>query len=179
MMIGYLIIVLAVAAFLLFIRKTISRARTGTTDGDLSQQVKNVDLEAFVNLTNPAEEQFLRERLKPAEFKTIQRERLRTAIDYVGGVSHNAGVLLSLGQNARENPDPLIAEAGRNLVDEALRLRLYSTLTMSKLCVRYLLPDAEFQPSGIVDRYRHVAEGAVRLGRLQYPDRGGFVSRAL
>jgi len=179
MMIGYVIIVLAVAAFLLFIRQTIGRARSGITDGDLSQKVKNVDLEAFINLTNPAEEQFLRERLRPAEFRTIQRERLRTAIEYVGGVSHNAAVLLSLGQNARENQDPLVAEAGRILVDEALRLRLYSALTISKLWARYLFPDAEFQPSGIVDRYRHVTDGAVRLGRLESPERGGLLSRAL
>jgi hypothetical protein len=87
--------------------------------------------------------------------------------------------LLSLGQSARENQDPLIAEAGRTLVDEALRLRLYAALTTSKLWVRYVFPDTEFQPSGIVDRYRHVTDGAVRLGRLQYPDRGGLVSRAL
>ncbi len=179
MTIGYLIIVLAVAAMVLFVWKAIGRARVGQRDADLTEQVRSVDLEAFRNLTDPAEEQFLRERLKPAEFKTIQRERLRTSIEYVGGVSHNAAVLLALGQNARENPDPLIAEAGRKLVDEALRLRLYSALTISKLWMRYLFPDAEFQPSGIVDRYRHVTDGAVRLGRLQYPERGGLVSRAL
>jgi hypothetical protein len=87
--------------------------------------------------------------------------------------------LLSLGQSARQNLDPLVAEAGRKLVDEAVRLRLYSALTISKLWARYVFPDAEFHPSGIVDRYRHVTDGAVRLGRLQYPDRGGLVSRAL
>jgi hypothetical protein len=177
--IGYLVIAFAVSAIVLFVWKTIGRVRAGTGEGDLSQQVKNVDLEAFINLTNPAEEQFLRERLKPAEFRTIQRERLRTAIEYVGGVSHNAAVLLSLGQSARQNLDPLVAEAGRKLVDEAVRLRLYSALTISKLWARYVFPDAEFHPSGIVDRYRHVTDGAVRLGRLQYPDRGGLVSRAL
>jgi hypothetical protein len=178
-MIGYIIIGLAVAAFLLFVWKAIGRARAEIGDGNLSQQVKSVDLDAFRNLTDPAEERFLRDRLQPKEFRTIQRERLRTAIEYVEGVSHNAGVLLTLGQSARENADPVIAEAGRNLVDEALRLRLYSVLTISKLWMRYLLPDTEFQPSGLVDRYQHVAEGAVRLGRLQYPERGGLVSRAL
>jgi hypothetical protein len=177
--IGYLMIALAVAAFLLFVWKAIGRARTASSDGELSQQVRIVDLEAFRNLTDPAEEQFLRERLKPAEFRPILRARLRTAIEYMGGVSHNAGVLLTLGQNARANEDPAIAEAGRNLVDEALRLRLYSVLSISKLWVRYLFPDASLQPSGIVDRYQHATEDAVRLGRLQYPERGGLVSRAL
>lgn len=179
MIIGYIVIAFAVSAIVLFVWKTIGRVRAGTSDGDLSPQVKIVDLEAFRNLTDPAEERFLREHLEPADFKMIQRERLRTAIEYVGGVSHNAGVLLSLGQSARESTDPLVSDAGRSLVDEALRLRLFSVLTISKLWVRYLFPDAEFVPSGIVDRYQHATEGAVRLGRLQYPDRGGLVSRAL
>jgi len=179
MTLAHVVIFLAGVAVVLFVWMAISRAMARRKDSDLSQKVRTVDLEAFRNLTDPAEEHYLRERLTPAEFRTIQRERLRTAIEYVGGVSHNAGILLSLGQNARENQDPLIAEAGRNLVDEALRLRLYSTLTISKLWLRYLFPDAQFQPSGIVDRYQHVTEGAVRLGRLQYPDRGGLVSWAL
>jgi hypothetical protein len=179
MTLGYMVIFLGAAAIVLFVAMTIRRTVVRGNDADLSQQVETVDLEAFRNLTDPAEEQFLREQLKPEEFKTIQRERLRTAIAYVGGVSHNAGVLLSLGQSARENADPLIAEAGRSLVDEALRLRLYSTLTRSKLWMRYLFPEAQFQPSGIVDRYQHATEGAVRLGRMQYPERGGLVSRAL
>lgn len=178
-MIGYALIVFAAAALLLFVWKTIGRARLRSDDADLGQQVRPVDLEAFRNLTDPAEEQYLRDRLPPSEFHMIQRERLRAAIEYVGGVSHNAGVLLNLGQIARQNHHAPIAEAGRNLVDEALRLRLYSVLTISKLWMRFLFPDMVSQPSAIVDRYQHVAEGAIRLGRLQYPDRGGLLSRAL
>ena len=179
MTIGLVLILFAAGALLLFAWRIIGRVRLHGNDEDLSKQVRSVDLEAFRNLTDPAEEQFLRERLPPAKFRAIQRERLRAALDYVSGVSHNASVLLSLGQAARQNPDAQIAEAGRVLVDEALRLRLYSVLTMSKLWFRFVFPDAAFQPSGIVDRYQHVSEGAVRLGRLQYPDRGGLLSRAL
>lgn len=179
MTIGYVLIFFAAGALLLFAWRIIGRVRLHRNDEDFSKQVRSVDLEAFRNLTDPAEEQYLRERLSPAKFRAIQRERLRAALDYVGGVSHNAGVLLSLGQAARHDPDAKIAEAGRALVDEALRLRLYSALTMSKLCLRFVFPDAGFQPSGIVDRYQHVSEGAVRLGRLQYPDRGGLLYRAL
>ncbi len=179
MTMGFVLILLATGAVLLFAWRIIARVRMQGNDEDLSKQVRAVDLEAFRNLTDPAEEQYLRKRLSPAKFRAIQRERLRAALDYVGGVSHNAGVLLSLGQAARQNPDAQIAEAGRVLVDEALRLRLYSVLTISKLWFRFVFPDAAFQPSGIVDRYQHVSEGAVRLGRLQYPDRGGLLSRAL
>ncbi len=179
MTIGYVLIVFATAALVLFAWKTISRAQARRNDADLTHQLRSVDLEAFRNLTDPSEEQYLRERLPPAKFRMIQRERLRAAIEYVGGVSHNAVILLNLGQIARQNRDPHIADAGRDLVDEALRLRLYSVLTISKLWIRFLFPDTGFQPSPIVDRYQHITEGAVRLGRLQYPDRGSLLSRAL
>jgi hypothetical protein len=179
MTIGYVLILFAAGALLLFAWRIVGRIRLHGNDEDLSKQVRSVDLEAFRNLTDPAEEQYLRERLSPPKFRAIQRERLRAALEYVDDVSHNASVLLSLGQAARQNPEAHIAEAGRVLVDEALRLRLYSALTMSKLWFRFVFPDATFQPSGIVDRYQHVTEGAVRLGRLQYPDRGGLLSRAL
>jgi hypothetical protein len=178
MTIGYALITFAIAALVFFAWKTISRARARRNDTELSQQLQSVDLEAFRNLTDPAEEQYLRDRLPPAKFRMIQRERLRAAIEYAGGVSHNASVLLSLGQTARQNRDLLIADAGRELVDEALRLRLYSVLTISKLWIRFLFPDTDFQPSPIVDRYQYVADGAIKLGRLQYPNRGGLLSRA-
>lgn len=179
MTIGYGLIAFAFVALIFFAWKTIGRARAPRNDADLTQQLQPVDLEAFRNLTDLTEEQYLRDRLPPAEFRVIQRERLRAAIEYVGGVSHNAGILLSLGQAARQNGDPLIAEAGRNLIDEALRLRLYSVLTISKLWIRLFFPDMVPEPSAIVDRYRHVTEGAARLGRLQYPGRAGLLSRAL
>lgn len=176
---SYALIVFAAGALLLFVWKIIGRVRLQRSDEDLSQQVRSVDVEAFRNLTDPAEEQYLRDRLSAARFRKIQRERLRAAIDYVGGVSHNADVLLSMAQVARRNSDAQIAETGRVLVDEALRLRLYSLLTLSKLWFRLAFPDTTFQSSGIVDRYQHITEGAVRLGRMQYPERGGLLSRAL
>jgi hypothetical protein len=179
MTIGFALIVFAAAALLLFVWRTIGRTRARFGHADLSQQVRAVDLEAFRNLTDPAEERYLREHLPAANFREIQRKRLRAAIEYVVGVYHNAGILLSVGQAARQNPDPLIAEAARNLVDEALRLRLSSVHSIARLWVRFVFPDAVFQPSAIVDRYQRITEGAVRLGRLQNPDRGGLLSRAL
>lgn len=177
MIIEYALIAFAAAALLL-LGKMVS-ARLRRRDADLSQQIQPVDVEAFRNLTDPAEEQYLREWLPPGDFRRIQRKRLRAAIEYATGVSHNAGVLLSLGQAARRSPDPAIVEAAGNLVNEALRLRFYSVLAIAKLWVRFAFPDAALQPSGIVDRYQHTTQGAVRLGRLQYPDHGGLLSRAL
>jgi hypothetical protein len=52
-------------------------------------------------------------------------------------------------------------------------------MAIGKLGVRYVFPDAALQPGAVIDRYEQVAEEAVRLGRLQHPDRSGLLSRAL
>ncbi len=50
---------------------------------DLAGRTRPVDLEAFRNLLDPREEDFLRASLLPREFRVIQRERMRAAVDYV------------------------------------------------------------------------------------------------
>lgn len=178
MIITSLIIAAAVLSLIFFVLRGFVAARTVSEVSELTQKIMPVDLEAFRNLTEPSEEEFLRTRLSPRQFRAIQRERLRASIDYLGGVSHNASILLQLGQLARRSSDERIAEAGRRLTDDALRTRLYSMMAICKLSVRYVFPDAALQPGAVIDRYERVTEEAIRLGRLQQPERGGLVSRA-
>jgi hypothetical protein len=179
MTITLLSILFAVVALVLFVLRSFGMGRVLMDEAKLSEQIRPVDLDAFQNLTDPEEEEFLRANLPAAEFRMIQRQRLRAAIEYVGGVSHNAALLLQLGQTARRSPDARIADTGRNLVDNALRLRLYSSLAICKLCLRIAFPGAVLQPAGIVDRYQRMTDGAAQLGRLQYPSRGALISRTL
>jgi hypothetical protein len=179
MTITLLSILFAVVALILFVLRGIGTSRVALDEAELSEQIRTVDLEAFRNLTDPQEEEFLHSSLPALEFRKIQRQRLRAAIDYLSGVSHNAALLLQLGQTARRNSDVRIAEAGRKLVDDAIRLRLLSMHAMCKLWLRVAFPGAAVQPAGIVDRYQQVTEGALQLGRLQYPGRGALLSRTL
>jgi hypothetical protein len=179
MTITFLSILFAVVALILFVLRSIGTGRVALDEAELSEQMRTVDLEAFRNLTDPEEEGYLRASLPAPEFRKIQRQRLRAAIDYLSGVSHNAGLLLHLGQSARRSPDARIAEAGQNLVDNAVRLRLYSALAKCKLGVRIVFPGAAVQPAEIVERYQQATEGALHLGRLQSPGRGALLSRTL
>ena len=179
MIITVLIIGAAILSLIFFVFRGFGATRAPSEVSELTQQIVPVDLEAFRNLTEPSEEEFLRSNLPSAQFRTIQRERLRASIDYLGEVSHNAGILLQLGQLARRSPDEGIAAAGKRLTDNALRTRLYSMMAICKLGVRYVFPEAVLRPDEIIDRYEQVTEEAVRLGRLQYPDRGGLLPRAL
>ena len=174
-----ILVVFAVLALGLFLVKLPGSVTGKTDEAGLIQQLQTVDLEAFRNLIDPDEEQFLRANLPPPEFRAVQRQQMRAAADYVAGVSRNAAILLRLGMAARRSPEPRIAEAGRHLVDNALRLRLYSLMAAGKLYARIAFPGATLEPVGIVNYYQEITSWAALLGHLQHPDSSALVSRAL
>ena len=143
------------------------------------ERLKPLDLEAFRNLIDESEEEFLRTNLPRSEYRRVQRMRLRAAAEYVAGVSHNAAVLLQFGQAARRSPEPDIAEAGRQLVDSAVETRMHALLAICRLYLRIAVPGTALAPAGLVDTYQRLSDGAALLGRLQNPSRRALISRAV
>jgi hypothetical protein len=166
---------LALLFFLFWVR---GRGGDAVDQSNLGDRLKPLDLEAFRNLIDESEEEFLRANL-PGEYRSLQRMRLRAAVDYVAGVSYNAGVLLQFGQVARRSPDPEVAEAGRRLVDSAVEVRMYALLAICKLYVRIAVPGTALEPAGLVDNYQRLSDGAALLGRLQNPAKRGLISTAV
>ena len=138
---------------------------------DLVGRTRPVDIDAFRNLIDPAEEDFLRENLPASEFRAIQRERLRVAVEYVSCAAHNAAILVRLGEAARVSADPRIADAGQQLLDSALRLRLYALLSMIRLYLGIALPGVRLSAGRLVDNYQHLSSLAGQLVFMQYPAR--------
>jgi hypothetical protein len=175
----FALVVAGLFALLFLIRLAKGRSSTANRLDDLTGCLRPVDVEAFRNLIDPGEEEFLRANLLPAEFRTIHRERLRAAVEYISCAAQNAAILLRLGEAARRSPDSTIAEAGERLVDSAIRLRLYSFLAMAKLRLGILLPGTTISPAGIAEGYERMTGLAVLVGRLQYPSKGVRLSAAL
>jgi hypothetical protein len=144
---------------------------------DLQGRTRPVDLAAFRNLIDPDEEEYLRANLPSHEFRVIQRERLRAAIDYVRSAAANASVLLRLGEAARRSDDAEVAAAGQELVTHALRLRMYAPFAEAKLRAGILWPEARISHSHISDSYENMAGLVNRIGRLQhYPKTAGIMA---
>jgi hypothetical protein len=80
---------------------------------ELAGQTRPVDIEAFRNIIDPSEEDFLRANLPASELRAVQRQRLLAAAEYVGNVAHNAALLLRLGQAGLHNPANLGALISR------------------------------------------------------------------
>ena len=177
MTITLILVVFAFLALGLLIRLTKGRPLTAEVLESPAEHIRAVDVEAFRNLIDPDEEEFLRTNLAPVEFRKIQRERLRAAVEYVSCAAQNAAILLRLADAGRSSSDPATAEAAQKLVDNALRLRLYALHAIPRLYLGMILPGSRISPVRIAERYEQMARLVVLLGCLQYPTRG--VSAAL
>ena len=76
-----------------------------------TEHMRAVDVEAFRNLVDPDEEEFLRANLSPPEFRRIQRERLRAAVEYVSCAAQNAAILLRVTSSRAVSGAPSRAPA--------------------------------------------------------------------
>jgi hypothetical protein len=146
---------------------------------DLAGRTRPVDIDAFRNLIDPKEDDFLRANLRPREFRAIQRERARAGVDYIRNTTHNAAYLLRLGEAAARSADPRIALAGRQLVASALRLRAYALVSRAQLCLRIALPGTRFSFGKLADNYQHLSGLASQLALMQHPGQAARLSALL
>lgn len=172
-----LLILLLVAVGLLKLVRT-QHVAVSNLD-DLPANTHAIDMAAFQNLIDPAETDFLRRHLSPVQFRIVQRERTLAAVEYVRRIAHNAAVLVQLGQMARLNPDPQLAESARVMVERAAHVRIMATVVLMKLYARSVVPGFPFAAEGIFRDYRTLTDSAVLFTRLQRPAFAGRVGAML
>lgn len=132
-------------------------------------QIEPIDIEAFRNLVDPREDEYLRRRLPTAEYHTVQRKRLRAAAAYIQAAGRNAAVLTLIGQAALSAADSSTAEAARQLVDNALLLRRNAMLAWLRIYIALAWPNSAQSAGSIVHGYERLNGCAMLLGRLQNP----------
>ena len=139
---------------------------------ELAGGLQPIDINAFRNLIDEREEQFLRDNLTPTQFRRIHRERMRAAIEYIRAAAQNAGILVQLAQAARQSADPAVVAAADNLFENAMRLRLYAVQTVPRLYGSILFP--AFSPTGarLADDYDTMRRQMTVLSCMQSPLRG-------
>ena len=165
-----LVLVVAAALALVFILGLTVSTRLQLSPGSaLARKIEPIDIEAFRNLLNPAENDYLRRRLGASEFRMVQRERLRAAAAYIRVAGRNAAVLVAIGQAALHAADPATAEAARQLVDNALLLRRNATMALLRIYVALAWPQSALAAAPIVHGYEQLSSRAMLLGRLQNP----------
>jgi hypothetical protein len=144
------------------------RSRTRRVDLEKAAQAfRSLDMEAFRNLVDSAEEAFLRDNLSPKKFREIKRQRAWAALIYAWEAGRAATALAKVGQAVQRSSDPKIAASGVQLSENAFRLRLQTIGASIRLLTEILLPDLRGRslPS-LVDQYERTAETLFRLGRF-------------
>ena len=140
-------------------------SRTGL-DGTISM-IRSIDIEAFRNLLDPAEEAFLRSRLSRREFREIKRERARVALAYVRSAGRAAVLFARAAQTAQQSPDPRIAESGTRIAHSAFRLRLYTLQAGLRLVTETVIPSVSSGAlSSLIDQYERTADTLLQLRQL-------------
>jgi hypothetical protein len=173
-----LLIVAAVATLAWAARLAISRAMRPASKADLEAQLEPIDIAAFRNLIDPAEDEYLRRHLSAGQFRVTQRARLKARAAYVRVARKNAVVLIRMGQtalaaseagtnNARANND--VREAALRLVNDAMLLRANATFAFVRTYADMAWPNRSTATAGILDRYQRVSDSAMLLGRLRNP----------
>jgi hypothetical protein len=134
-----------------------------------ASQIRPLDIEAFRNLSNPAQDAYLGRRLPAAEFRRVRRVRLLALAAYIRAAGKNAAVLVRLGQAAATSSDAETAKAARQMVNEALLVRRNAAFVLLKIWVTWAWPGGDFTAIPIFDDYNRLNHAAMLLGRLQNP----------
>src|SRR5262249_31645486 len=132
-------------------------------------RIEPIDVEAFRNLCDPAEDEYLRRKLPEPDYRQVRRVRVRALATYVRVASTNAAVLVYLGQSAIHSTDRRTADAARELVGEALLLRRNAAFALFRIYVAMAWPNTAFVGAPFLDGYRQLSGSAMLLGRLQNP----------
>ncbi len=169
MNLAIVLVIAAATALGIILRLAVSQSLQAKRNSVPAGTIHPIDVEAFRNLINPAEDDYLRRRLPPADFRMVRRERLHAMACYVKVAAANAQVLVCAGEAALATGDPRIAEAARELVNDALLLRRNTTIALARIYFALAWPNSSFAAVRIVDRYERLSGTAMLLGRLQNP----------
>lgn len=146
------------------------------TVADLAAEMHPTDLDAFLNLVDKEEEAYLRRALNASDFVLVHRCRIAATIVYLINVVHNSGIILALGEAAQRNQDAEVAELGKTIANNAIRLRVFSAAALFRLTVSYLFPSTVPMVIDVIDRYRSIGRNVRALCEIQAP---GEVNRIL
>lgn len=178
-MIATLILVAALALALIALRTAHGHAARVEALDQLQGLTRPVDLAAFLNLVDPAEQEFLRRQLPPGVFRRVQRARLRASVGYLACVADNAAVLVRVGETLGRDTIWDIASGGEELTNAAIRLRALTCMALALLYLRIAFPGARLSLLDVPRLYESLVDRLGYLVRLKHPVQAGRILQSL
>jgi hypothetical protein len=165
----FILVMLAIVALLLGWRAVKGQAVSQGDPEELTRQIRHVDLQAFRNLFDLHDEEYLRQRISPRDFRSWQKMRTHAALEYLTWTFQNAALLLAIGEMASRSSNTSVASHGRQLANVALSLRINCIVAISKLYLKLIYPSRRFSIDPVFDRYAKVHTSFVSLRFAQHP----------
>jgi len=162
-MIPVIVLTLIAVTFVVFLGFQVWRRYSVPAGPALAGQLIPIDLDAFQNLTDPEEEAFLKSHLAAVDFRGVQRSRIRAARLYVAALSGNASVLVAVGQSVRDHADPEVAASGAEIVQRAMRLKVWCMLSELRLTAALAFPTMLSPSNALASHYLTVTYMASSL----------------
>ena len=130
--------------------------------------IRSLDVEAFRNLVDPQEEDFLRANLNAHDFRRIKRERTQAALEYVKVLSEASLQIARFAGAAQRSPDPAIAASGRDMIGSATYLRFRALEARASLMVSLAFPQLGPRPlHSLLEQYDRASQLLQSHGGLQ------------
>jgi len=169
MNLAIVIIVAAAIALVIILRLAVTQSLEAKRSTNLAASIRPIDIEAFRNLINPDDDEYLRGRLPANRFRRVRRERLRAMAAYVHVAGSNAAVLVRVGEAALASGDARVAGAAQQMVNDAVLLRRNTTMALARIYLALTWPNSGLATVRVVERYERLSGAAMLLGRLQNP----------
>ena len=169
MTIAIILVVAALGTLIVILTFTVSQGLQSSGRTGPATEIRPMDVAAFRNLVDPAEDDYLRRRLPASDFRLVRRERLRAMAAYVQLAKRNAEVLVRIAQNSTLAADAQTAEAARRLEDNAHLLQRNCTFAIMKIYIALAWPNSNLAAAPVLQGYAQLNNSAMLLGRLQNP----------
>jgi len=169
MTLAIFIVTAAAIALAIILQIAISRSLQTSRTAGFGARIQPIDVEAFRNLVDGAEDDYLRLRLPAPQFRHVRRQRLLAMAAYVKAAGRNADILIRIGHAALASSDARAVQAAQQLINEAVLLRRNAALSLAKIYAAMAWPNSGLVASRVADGYEHLNGSAMLLGRLQNP----------
>jgi len=142
------------------------RATAIATAEDFEAQVKQVNLEALQNLMSSPDEAFLKETLSAADYREVEKARIRALLEYVAAISWNAVLFMRAAHVLQQHRSADVVAAAALISKEALELRVLSLTAELLLTLRLVVPVARIAPRGLGQVYGSLRQQVAEAWKL-------------
>ncbi len=123
---------------------------------DWEEKKHEIDVQIFQAILDRDNERYLRRSLSRSQFESVQRKRIRLALQMLQLAEENAGMLVRLGELARTGRDPALAQRADELIATAIQFRLNLLSARLWLSLKWFFPSWTVSVSPFQARYRHL-----------------------